>query len=348
MKNLLLVLTILVIGCSQTQNVEEPDPQSLRPQQEPTLVKVIKAEIKPFNFYITCNGVVEAVRRSEVKFEQSGRLLENKIKNGQRVKKGQLLAKLDDGEERIALRKAEALLESKKYDYQSQMLSYSQKELDTEQGKTIIESIRHSTGLVDAEIGYDEAKIRLANTEVKAYISGTIANAEDLGLVYVNSGEKLCDIIDLTHLQVVTKVLESDLSKIELGTEAEVTALSMPGKKFSARVIEVNPIVDPTGMVDVKLNLLNTASLAPGMNVQIKFALTQNETLVIPKEALVIRSGREVVFVHEGGLAKWHYVTTGVTNGEEVEVLKGLEESMQVVTENNLQLAHDAIIKIQE
>ncbi|MEM9390977.1 MAG: efflux RND transporter periplasmic adaptor subunit [Bacteroidota bacterium] len=347
MKNLLILLTILVIGCNQTQNVDEPDPQTLRPQQEPTLVKVVGAKIKPFNFYTTSNGLVEAARRSEVKFEQSGRLLESKIQNGQRVKKGQLLAKLDNAEEQIALRKAEALLESKKYDYQSQILSYSQKELDTEQGKTIIESIRHSTGLVDAEIGYDEAQMRLANTEVKAYISGTVANAEDLGLVYVNSGEKLCDIVDLAHLQVLTKVLESDLPKIQLGTEAEITALSSPDKKFTGRVIEVNPIVDPTGMVDVKLKLLNTKNLVPGMNVQIKFALAQVETLVIPKEAVVIRSGREVVFVYESGLAKWHYITSGVTNGKEVEVQEGLEESMQVIIENNLQLAHDAMVEIQ-
>ncbi|MEM6522263.1 MAG: hypothetical protein AAF693_00650 [Bacteroidota bacterium] len=84
------------------------------------------------------------------------------------------------------------------------------------------------------------------------------------------------------------------------------------------------------------------------MNVQIKFALTQNKTLAIPKEALVIRSGREVVFVHEDGQAKWHYITSGVTNGEEVEVLQGLEEGMQVITENNLQLAHDAKIQISD
>ncbi|MEM7109789.1 MAG: efflux RND transporter periplasmic adaptor subunit [Bacteroidota bacterium] len=348
MKNLLLVSIIGVISCSQTQNVDEPDPQTLRSEQEPTLVKVVEAQIKPFNFYITSNGVVEAVRRSEVKFEQSGRLRESNIKNGQRVKKGQLLVKLDDAEEQLALRKAKTLLKAKQYDYQSQMLSYKQKELDTEQGKVIVESIKHSTGLVDAEIGYDEAKLRLANTEVRAYISGTVANTEDLGLVYVNSGEKLCDIIDLTQLQVATNVLESDLSKLHLGTEAEITPLSLPGKTLTAKVVEINPMVDEAGMVSVKLRLIGREDMAPGMNVQIKFALTQNKTLAIPKEALVIRSGREVVFVHEDGLAKWHYITSGVTNGEEVEVLQGLEEGMQVITENNLQLAHDAQVKIQE
>jgi hypothetical protein len=82
------------------------------------------------------------------------------------------------------------------------------------------------------------------------------------------------------------------------------------------------------------------------MSVQITFIIPYNKNIIVPKEAVVIRSGKHVVFTAERGLAKWNYVTVGRENGKEIEIIEGLKENQAVIITNNLQLAHDAPVKV--
>ena len=65
---------------------------------------------------------------------------------------------------------------------------------------------------------------------------------------------------------------------------------------------------------------------------------------MVAKEAIVMKSGKPVVFTEENGLAKWNYVSTGRENGKEIEILSGIKAGQNVIVSNNLQLAHDAPI----
>lgn len=104
-------------------------------------------------------------------------------------------------------------------------------------------------------------------------------------------------------------------------------------------------------MVLVKLKIASARSpregkmLFPGMNCTATIKLPFEKTLVVPKESVVMRSGKAVVFTLEDGKAKWNYVTTGRDNGKEVEIKEGLQPNQKVITTNNLQLAHDALVK---
>jgi membrane fusion protein (multidrug efflux system) len=147
---------------------------------------------------------------------------------------------------------------------------------------------------------------------------------------------------------VVCDVLEVDALRLKPGIQAEVNVAGEESS-YSGRVAELNPRVDEkTGMVNVTILIAqNNASLLPGMHVQVVLRLPYEQHLIVPKEAVVIRSGRAVVFTAEDGLAKWNYVNTGRENGREVEILDGLTEGKAVIVTNNLQLAHDAKIKIE-
>lgn len=78
------------------------------------------------------------------------------------------------------------------------------------------------------------------------------------------------------------------------------------------------------------------------MNCSVTINLPSGNTLIVPREALVMRSDRPVVFTLVNDKAKWNYVTVGRTNGKDVEITGGLKAGEQVITSNNLQLAHDA------
>jgi len=81
------------------------------------------------------------------------------------------------------------------------------------------------------------------------------------------------------------------------------------------------------------------------MNVKVLVGNSVPAQLVVPKEAVVIRQGKQVVFTYEDGHAKWHYVKTGYENSREYTIEEGLEEGAQVIITNNLNLGHDAEVE---
>jgi secreted trypsin-like serine protease len=97
-------------------------------------------------------------------------------------------------------------------------------------------------------------------------------------------------------------------------------------------------------MITIKLLITNvqSAPLFPGMNCTATIKVPVHRALIIPKDALVMRSGKPVVFTMEDGKAKWNYVSIGKDNGKEVEITAGLNNKKRVITTANLQLADDA------
>ena len=86
-------------------------------------------------------------------------------------------------------------------------------------------------------------------------------------------------------------------------------------------------------------------NLFEGMNVRVVIERRLPNQIVIPKSAVVERSGRKVVFTVEDGLAKWHYVTVAHENDEEVAIGEGLRAGERVIVSGNLNLGHDAPVR---
>jgi len=116
------------------------------------------------------------------------------------------------------------------------------------------------------------------------------------------------------------------------------------GKEYTGRITKINPMVDENGMVKVRAELKNGGKLLEGMNVKILIRKPVEDRLVVPKEALVIRQGRDVVFVREDSLAIWKYVTTEYENSDSFSISEGLEEGDKVIYRGNVNLAHETVV----
>jgi multidrug efflux pump subunit AcrA (membrane-fusion protein) len=115
---------------------------------------------------------------------------------------------------------------------------------------------------------------------------------------------------------------------------------------YGARVIEIDPRVKSDGYVSVKLEIDGNQSFLAGMSVKATINVSHNKSMIIPKNAVVKKSGRSVVFTVQDQKAKWNYVTIGKENSDYVEILEGLKSGSKVIVTNNLQLAHDTPVKI--
>ncbi len=100
--------------------------------------------------------------------------------------------------------------------------------------------------------------------------------------------------------------------------------------------------------MEVTATVGNGKGLADGMNVKVSVQKSVGRQLVVPKSAVVLRTGRQVVFTldESGKRAMWNYVQTGLENFGEYTITDGLEEGMDVIVDGNVNLAHESPVSV--
>ena len=146
----------------------------------------------------------------------------------------------------------------------------------------------------------------------------------------------LIRIVNLNRIRTIVHVVERDYEKIRKGQEASIEVDSVNGETFTGNVVARAPVIDPeTRTARVIIDIENRGKLLkPGMHARVTIvASRRDDAQVIPISALQERNGRQFVFVSEGDkLARRRIVTTGIRDGELVEVLTGIEPEASVIT----------------
>lgn len=211
------------------------------------------------------------------------------------------------------------------------------------------EIIQNKSGLTSAINNYKRAKLNLEYTKIVAPFSGQIG---DFNLVVgqrVSTGQKLCKLFNTATLNIDVGVLESDISKISIGNHSIIEIPSLNNEKFYGSVSYISPYIDKeTKTCKVTIRIQNQSNkIKSGMFAKV---LIENENLrnriLIPKEALLVRDKRTLVFTVENNLAKWKYVKIGKQNEQYIEIVEGLEPGENVIIEGQYNLAHDAKVKV--
>lgn len=353
MKNSTLLLfgflIVLFSSCQEDkEKVEEAPTESFRNEVAATEVNVATAERKSFDYLIEAPGKLEAGAEVMTVIEQAGYLLEVNVREGQFVNEGDVIARLDATEPTFRLEKAKIALRNASAEYESAKMGYPKLfASDSVERKSVVdEQLKAKSGIFLSEVDLKEAQMSFDRSVVKAPISGLVADLKFKAGSLVGANQELCQILGTSHFILKVKVLESDIGLISINHKAEVYPVSNTQTPLEGRVSGINPKVDENGLVQVSITLGANKNLLPGMNARAVIRAPQNNSLVVPKDALVYRSGRAVVFSIENSESKWNYVEVGKDNGEEVEILEGLTENSTVITTNNLQLAHQAPVQI--
>ena len=201
--------------------------------------------------------------------------------------------------------------------------------------------------------GYDQA---LANYElaVRSLDMGTLVAPFDgvIANLFTHQGnpasasEAFCTVIDPQSLEADFTVLEHELPLIHVGDQVAVSPFATPDLLTQGRVVEINPLVEESGMVRVKASVAAEKRLFEGMNVRVSVQRSLGKQLVVPKSAVVLRSGKQVVFTLVNGKAHWNYVRTGLENADSYTIVEGLKAGDRVITTGNLNLAHEVSVTV--
>ena len=349
-----LVAVILLTHSCKTKTEEESSSSAqarIGQKNEATEVRAVPARLAPFEMELVSNGKVEAREKATLNFQVADIIDTIYVSNGSRVRKGDPIAKVNDFNARSQLKEANLNMEKMKLELRSRLMSEGINQLEDTltMPRQRLQTIMLQSGYTSAVHSFEKAQRDYQNIWTRAPFDGIIADLEAKPFNPSSAYNNLCKIIDDSEMEVVFNVLETEIGYIQPGMEVELTPYANNKITLKGRVKEVNPRIDENGMVKVKAVTTNTQrQLVDGMNVNIILKRTIENKLIVPKNAVLPRQGKKVVFVHEKGKAIWKYVTTGVENSREIAIESGLDAGEEVIYENNLGLSHESEVKLKE
>lgn len=309
---------------------------------------------------VSAAGQAEAARAATLSAEVGGTIVDLPVREGQPVRTGQVLVRIDPAEYELAVRQAEASLAKARAKF-TELTLFDHEITDPTLRAEREQMARVQSGLVDAEVVLEKARLDLARATLRAPFDGRVANLAVVPGQRVAPGDSICTVVDLSEIRVQVQALEGEAVHLVPGREARVTFSALPDTVFRGRVTTINPVVDPrTRTVRVTVTLRNPDErIRPGMYAQVKIAARlYPDRLIVPREAVLERDRRKLVFLFEPekpgsdvGLAKWTYVTTGLENDEYTEIVPNpettaLEPGRMVLVEGHSTLIHDAKVRL--
>jgi len=284
--------------------------------------------------YLETFARLEAERQVTVLARATGLVEVLDVEEGDRVREGQILAKLDQEEASLRVRQTRLAHEEAKVNFERYGILHDNRMVSqTEYEAT---RLRYENTKIDLE----EAEYSLAQTTIRAPISGIVMRRMvELGDL-VRSNQEIVAIADLDLLLVRIYIPERQIYQVHAGQEATISVESVPGRAFGGKIRMISPEVIPeSGTVKVTLETQARGLLRPGMFAVVRIVTDRHpQALVVPKKALVLETEEDDVYAIEDGVVRSVSVELGLIEGDRVEILSGLKDGDRVVT-----VGHDGL-----
>jgi len=295
---------------------------------------------------VSATGEIRAANQVDISAEILARVSKLYVKEGDLVRKGELLCVLDDAAKRSTRDLQRANFEEASAAYKRGEALYKDSLIST------AEFERLSTAYEGARAQLEQSEDQLAKTRIYAPISGRVVrlNIEEGEAVMMgtmnNPGTVMMTLADLSAMQARVDVDESDVVNLKIDQHAQVKLDAMPDTAFRAKVVSISymPSTNLTstaeGVTDFEVILDLTdidPAQRPGMNVSADITTAMREDVITcPLQAIGRREveGKlsETVFVLEDGKARLVPIKTGISDGRAIEIIEGLEEGQEIIT----------------
>ena len=291
-------------------------------------VEVISANNQTINANYAGTANLDAPNEAQVVAKSSGVMVQQIAEEGDYVRQGQVLARIDPARAQLEVQRSRATVNKLSNNFQRAQQLLAQKLISTESHDQIrfdLESARASLNLAQLELSY---------TNIVAPISGVIAQrmVKQGNLVTLNM--PVYRIVNTQQLEAVMNVPEREMARIKRGMPVNMLVDAIPGQVFEGRVDRVSPVMDSgTGTFRVTSAFDGMQVLRAGMFGRIEIVYDQrSNVLTIPRTALLDDESEAAVYVVRGNKAARMVIKTGYSNGEIAEVISGLKVGDKVIT----------------
>lgn len=304
--------------------------------KEEALVRVMTLRDTLFNHYLDIQGSVDTKENIIVQPEFSGTLTSLMAKAGQKVAKGQILGRVDDGGMSQQLAQIQTQYELAKTTYERQKNLWDQK-IGSE-----IQYLQAQTQMTSLQKSIAQMKAQLAKTIIRAPFSGTIDEVfVEKGQVVAPGPQGLMRIVNLGNMFVSTSVPESYIGKLKVGDQVDVYLTSL-GKTYKGKVRQVGNFINPNNRsFGIEVSVPNPENLLrPNQVAKLKIIDYFNKNATVVPTNVIHEDGKGNRFVYtvdnataKTGIAKKVIVKPGKSSDNLTEILSGLAEDDVIVTE---------------
>lgn len=309
--------------------------------------------------HVTASGQVTSKETAVISTRVMGFVTGFKVKVGDKVQKGQLLVTISNGDilakhaqAQAMMTEAEAALKDAQKDYERFEELYKQKSASTKEFENT--TLHYNSIKAKAEAARqmkNEADAMLTYTNLTAPFSGTVTQRNlDEGSM-TNPGMPILMVEQGGLYEVRASVSESDIARVKAGMTAELTIQSIR-KKLSGKVLEVSTSSQYSGgQYLIKISIPNEAELFSGMYVNVSIpvakvkAVTNN--ILVPAAALVFKDQLTGIYtISQSSTALLHWVKTGKTYGDQVEILSGLSADERFILQSEGKLYNGVPVSV--
>lgn len=254
----------------------------------------------------------------------TGRLETISVKLGDTVRRGQVLAKVEDQELQQQVRQAQASYQVAEATIRQRRADLNLAKANLDRSKSLVDrellpqqshddtESRHQAALAQLDLAVaqfeqararlDELKITLANTSIPSPVDGFVGKRYVDPGAFVGTNSPVVSVVDIRTVRLVANLVERDVRQVRAGTPAVVEVDAYPGEKFTGSVSRIAPVFDPsTRTAEMEVEVPNPGfRLKPGMYARVQLTVeTRGDALTVPRNAIVDANGQTGVFIAE-------------------------------------------------
>jgi membrane fusion protein (multidrug efflux system) len=355
-----LLMALLLWGCGSKESTpSKASSNSSAAALEERRVEVTEVIPRSISYTVSAVGSLKTPENVTISPKKAGIIQKILVKEGDRVRKGQVLVQLDEVDARLQVERAEARVQEAEASLETHRstLARYRKLLES---KVIPQQTYDDISL---KVKLDEAGLALAKTELnlarQSLLDHRIVSPIDgvINLKIASLGEhvnvapkdEIMMIVQMDPLELEFYIPENWAGKIRKGNRIQFTVKAFSEEKFSAIIQFISPTADPaTRNVRMKALVQNPSyRLKPGFFTEVSIPTGGNpNALVIPESAIFSQEGKIFIFVIQDGIAHRREVETGMRFEGKVEILKGIQKGDRVVTTGQEQLSDGMKVKI--
>lgn len=307
-------------------------------------VKVIRQDIEA-TVTGTSTGIIKSEIEVNVSAEREGRITVLNYDEGDRVRKGDIIAQLDTSEALANLRKVEAELKQAELNLSNIEAEYKRKEaLYKEEliSKHQFDDVNTRlllarTAIDNVKASLDVARLRYEYSFIRTPVSGVITTRSVKIGDTVMPGHRIVSIVDPSSLYISAPIDEADVSSVSIGQDVRITMDAYPDRVFKGKVMRISPIVTgarlETKTFEVRVSVPDEGIIIkPGMSADIEIITDKvNDVIVVPSQVVIEKGSEHLVYTVESGRARLRKVQIGLFNWSLTEIKDGLSEGEVVI-----------------
>lgn len=284
---------------------------------------------------ISSIGTLEAQESAALRSEVAGNILAVFFKEGQPVKKGDLLLTVDDSVLQTEAARAKATYEIAKTTLRR---NTALRKTEVISAQALDEAV---AAVNERKANYENTQVRLQQTKITAPFDGIMGLSELSPGDYLDIGGPIANIVDIDPIKLKFNVPEKAIAKLKEKQTVYVTVDAWPERQFTGSVYAIDPSVDlQTRMISIKAQIANSdGALRPGMFAysQLRFGI-KNDAILIPEEAIIPNGKQSMVMRVIQGKVVSTPVTIGVRHAGKVEITEGLSVGDIIITGGQLKV----------